>query len=97
MDDSQLAAFLAPMFDDRVAGVTSDGDTYGPPICPELRSYLAARLGNLMLRSSYEAVSMKVNHPERMADIQSKRTAFAALLREAADDLMRPSEDRRIS
>lgn len=99
MDSTQLMGFLKPMFDDRVVGCDAEGNTYGPALCPELSSYMTARLGDLCPSSAREVVYGLYPSPgdKRNAAAQSKRVALAMFLREVADDLLRPIEDRRIT
>ena len=85
MDNAQLIHFLEPMLNYKVIGVDQNGDvvTSHEAICPELRSFIVARLGALTPVSSYRAVIPDT----RYRGYKDGPAALAALLREVADGI----------
>jgi hypothetical protein len=82
MDNSQLYTFLQSFLDYRCVGIDSNGNGVpGKPICPDLKNFVIARLGDLTPLAAYRAVYA--------ASIDEKRSAraLADLLREVADGI----------
>jgi hypothetical protein len=96
MDATQLVAFFHPFFDDTVVGVDGDGEGVGGPVCPELRTFMRARLGDWTPPGSYHLVHGRSGVPAQQDVIDGRRRAVAELLRQIANDLLRKPEDRRI-
>lgn len=79
MDKAQINAFVDYMIGWHSVGATNDGEVLNP-ICPEMRAFVIARLGEKTPAHGYDAVR----------DHQGCGTAFAALLHEVADGLGSP-------
>lgn len=79
MDKAQLNAFVDYMIGWRTVGATNEGELT-TPTCPEMRSFVLARLGEKTPTHGYDAVR----------DYKGCGTALAALLHEAADGLGSP-------
>jgi hypothetical protein len=85
MDNTQLIAFCNYVFGHRTVG-SVDGQEVETPHSPELRAFLAARLGDDIPLYAGRIVHRRANDP----NVARQAKAFAALLREVADGIDPP-------
>jgi hypothetical protein len=101
MDTTQLVEFLRPILDDVQQFSTPEGDVYGPPVCPDLRAFVRARLGDFCPSGTFEAVLRKPRpRPGETTDTEfrdtvvPKRIALSMLLHEISNCLLENPESR---
>ena len=83
MYEVQIRAFLSPLLDRDTIGVDCNGNEFeGQPICPELHSFVLARLGHMTPINAYRALRPQPGGPDA-----EKSRALAALLREVINGL----------
>lgn len=93
LDKTQLTAFVDYMIGWRAVGVAAD-EEISQPICPEMRAFLTALLGDAM--PPYARYLVPANRgTHQHVEWEPKSKAFAALLREVADGLDPAPEGER--